>query len=352
MKNFLKNMLYHIGVLGAYHRFKNRRRLTVAMFHRVLPVSDERYGRADPEWTMTPETFARCLDFFRRHYHVLTPAQVFAALQGNRKLPSRSLLVTFDDGWADTAEYAQPIMDKARISGLIFVAADAINQALPFWEERVYGFLATYTDGCAVMMSAFARCGVEFPLDSSVGADTKMDEAQIRSVIKRMSGLPKTTVNTLLEAMDIPAETQPAMLDTGRLVKLVASSHAIGGHGFTHRPLTKIENIDEELSSSREVIAAYLNGPSVESMSFPHGAYSGKVIERALTAGYKYLFSSDPYLNVIKTKASQDCPVGRIHISERVITDNAGKFEPAKLATSLFMRPHVCLDQKNGLRNA
>lgn len=126
-KTALKTAAYRTGILGFYHVLRNRDTLTVAMFHRVLPATDPRYAGADPEWTITPDIFRQCLMFFRRHYTVVSPDIVFSALSGATTLPSRSLLITFDDGWADNPEYALPILNEFSMSSLIFIAAGAVN---------------------------------------------------------------------------------------------------------------------------------------------------------------------------------------------------------------------------------
>ena len=332
-RTMCKQFAYHTGLLGLYHRLSNRDRLTVAMFHRVLPADEARRIGADPEWTMTPEAFAGCLAFFRRHYRVVTPGQVFDAMHGKAALPPRSLLVTFDDGWADTARHAQFALDRFSVSALIFVAGGAVNQNMPFWEERVYGFLATRPDGLDHLKSALARQGLWPDLPVS----PPLDEAAIRKIIAALSALDHHALETATRDMDTGAA--PAMLDTRALNRLTAGTHVIGGHGMSHRPLTKVADAAAELDESRRVLSGYLGGQAVESISFPHGAYSKAVIDACRASGYKYLFSSDACLNPIDMREGSG-PVGRIHISGRAITNASGRFQPALLATWLFLRPY------------
>lgn len=333
-KSLLKDIAYRSGVLGSYHRLRNSAFLTVAMFHRVLPTSDLRYAGADPEWTMTPESFSRCLTFFRKHYHVVSPDQVFSALRGEAALPECSLLVTFDDGWADTAEYAQPILDALSVSALIFVAGEAVNQYMPFWEERVYSYLATHPQAVAHLHAVLDRSGIH--LAPASPSDTS--EQRIRNIIKQMSTCDKSLLEAVTSTLMVSYRMPPAMLDTAGLLYLLAGSHTIGAHGMTHRPLTEVPDVLDELIGAKEKISAHLNDRAVETMSFPHGAYSDSIIAQCQSAGYKYLFSSDPYLNDFGTASEAPRPIARIHISERAVMDQRGKFKPAMLATWLFLR--------------
>lgn len=338
-----KRLAYRSGVLGAWHRLRNRATLTVVMFHRVLPRSDPRYPGADPEWTMTPESFAQCLEFFGRHYHVVDAQQVFAALEGDQALPSNSLLITFDDGWADTAEFAQPVLERYRMPGLVFVAGAAIDQHAPFWEEALFSFLATVPQAPALVAAALARLG-QAPLAGPAPAGG--GETAIRAVIRELGQRPRADVLALAAELrrahaDHDAAATPAMMNAAQLRRL-AAAHAVGGHGMTHQPLTRVADLAQELQSAQASVAALLGQQRVASMSLPHGAGSDGVLAACRAAGYRYLFDSRAHLNRIGagTAAGRAIgPVGRIHISEREILGADGQVEPTLLATWLFLRP-------------
>lgn len=347
VKSVLKILAYRSGLLSAYHCIRNRSALTVVMFHRVLPPSDLRFAGSDPEWTMTPDALRNCLTFFRRHYHIVSPSEAFSALRGELRLPSRSLLITFDDGWADTAEYARAVLEKFGMASLIFVVGSAVNQEAPFWEERVYAFLTTHTDGVAHLAAALERSGIQL----SAPMPTETTEKNIRTIIKQLEEIDNTVLDAVTKSLESKGNIEhPAMLSAEQVAQLAASHHVIGGHGMTHRPLTKVNDLAQELSNARGIMANYVSPKQIEAMSFPHGAYSPAVIEQCRAAGYHYLFSSDPCLNVV-AKKSNVRPIGRIHLSERALSDNGGRFQAHLLALSLFLRPICVLDQTSGLRN-
>src|SRR5690606_15174773 len=104
--DLVKRALYRSGLLGLYHRLRNRRALTVIMFHRVLTQQDPRWASCDPDYTLEAGLLERCLEFFRRHYNVVSSDDVLAARRDGTPLPDRALLITFDDGWADNHAHA------------------------------------------------------------------------------------------------------------------------------------------------------------------------------------------------------------------------------------------------------
>src|SRR5690606_17418205 len=108
-----------------------------AMFHRVLDPRDPRWQSCDPDYTMSTGLLAHSLAFFKRHYNVVSLGQVLAARRGQEPLPSRALLITFDDGWADNAEFALPELQRAGVPALLFVVADVVGQRQPFFQEQL-----------------------------------------------------------------------------------------------------------------------------------------------------------------------------------------------------------------------
>ena len=333
MKARIKQLAYHGGLLGALHRWRNRGQLTVAMFHRVLPASDARHAGADPEWTMTPESFGQCLTFFKRHYRLVTPQQVFVALRGEAPLPGRSMLVTFDDGWADTAEYAQPLLARHQVPALIFVAGCAVDSHAPFWEEHLYSVLATRAGAAAQFSAQLASHGV------AVSLPAPLDEAAIRHAIGLLGQQSAMVRQAVLGSFGADAQAAPAMMDQAQLRALVGAGLTVGGHGMQHVPLTRAPDLAQELAAAQACLSGHLQVPAVESMSFPHGAESDAVISACHGAGYRYLFSSRATLVTLAPGQASRAPVGRIHISEREIRGADGRVDPARLATWLFLRP-------------
>lgn len=331
-KLLVKQLAYRLGVLWLFHRLRNRNSLTVVMFHRVLAPSDPRYHEADPEWTMKTDSFDQCLQFFQRHYNIVSADQVFAAIRSEKSLPPRSLLVSFDDGWADTAQYALPILNRRKVPALIFVAGSAVGQPLPFWQERIFHFLAGNRDGVSQLKTIFLKHGISLEEEKEI----QSGEAKIRAIIKQLDKFDPALLDSVTRTL--PICTSPAaMLNHQELLEL-AQNHCIGGHGMTHQPLAKAGDVDHELRLSQETLSQLL-GRTVESMSFPHGSYSDSIIEKSLKNRYKYLFSSESCLHRIRGNASLSIPIGRIHISEREIINKSGKVQKLLLASWLFFRP-------------
>ncbi|HSG27566.1 MAG TPA: polysaccharide deacetylase family protein, partial [Candidatus Krumholzibacterium sp.] len=87
-------------------------------------------------------------------------------------------------------------------------------------------------------------------------------------------------------------------MDEGMIRGLVEAGMAIGSHGETHRYMTDISDgeLARELADSKKRLED-ITGASVGSLSAPGGRIDGRVAAAAVRAGYRWIFSSSPFIN-------------------------------------------------------
>ena len=358
VRDAARRVIYRIGALSLYHRVRNRRTLTVVAFHRILRRGDPRWETALPPWTLFEDTFDDCLEFFKRHYKVVTLDDVKASIKATRPLPSRSLLVTFDDGFADNLNYALPLLRKHGLSATIFISSNVVGCEERLWTEDL---LWAFTTG---QIGQRELCGLNTLLfgDKAGGPD---DPNLIWNIVRRGPELDQAQVHAALSKLQIDLHRivlQRQMLTHDEIAELAANAISIGAHGKTHTALPFASDVAAELSSPRaalaDIVAAH-GQHSIDALSFPHGAYTPNIVEQALAAGYTLLFTSETELSVLKNGFLSNPIIGRLDVDDRRIAP-AGKFRPDILATSLFTAarrarpaPHHALrdhDRRIGLR--
>ena len=332
LSDLARKVLYGSGLLGLYHRLRNRRTLTVIMFHRVLDPSDPRWASCDPDYTLEAGLLERCLAFFRRHYHVVSVDAVLAARRGGPALPPRALLITFDDGWSDNVDFALPRLREARMPGLLFVVADVIGRRLAFFQERLVGALRLGKLRVADLAAALPAAE---PVAEGIGG--------LRRTIARLEALDEETRERALApfaaAMD---DGLRHMVQEDELRTLESGGIAIGLHGKTHTPMTRARDLDAELGGARAEVAPHLaDGRAPTTMSFPHGRYDAAIAARAREAGYELVFTSDPVLNPANPQPGW--LLGRVGFEQSGIVDARGAFRADRLALLLFRARHARL---------
>ncbi len=80
------------------------------------------------------------------------------------------------------------------------------------------------------------------------------------------------------------------------LRELVALGHRVEAHSWSHRFLPDCSDADlrEELTRSKETLESRLGTP-VEAFSAPHGRWDRRVLRACADAGYRSLYTSDPW---------------------------------------------------------
>jgi len=319
--------------------------VTVVMFHRVLPPDDARWRGADPDWTVSSQLFEASLDFMRKRYSVVALDDLLAAQKGAR-LPARPLLITFDDGWADNADYAASILTRLGLPAVLFVVADAIDRREAFWQER----LGAAWRSERLKLSTVRECARSFDIALTGAAATGESAQALRAIIAKLGMLDVAFRERLLAALSgltEPPEIPKQMISTEQLRALVRAGVAIGLHGETHQPLTQVD-ASAEIAAARWRIGKALSDPShpgLAVLSFPHGRYDREVVAAARNSGIRLMFTSDPVLTPL---AADGCLggdlLGRIHIPARAMTTFSGKFAAGRLAGWIRARSMVALD--------
>lgn len=312
MRSVLKAALFTMGFARLIHRLRNHAVLTVVMFHRVLPPEDPRHAGANPTYTVTTEEFARCLDFFTRFYSVVAPEDVQRAGEG-APLPRCPLLITFDDGWQDNAEYALPLLKARGLPALLFVATDHVGAEEGFWQEEVFDRVAAETPGIEGVRQASA----------SVAALLERPPAE------RWARLA-----------ELPARALPRrMADAAELRLMAHGGIRIGGHGHTHEPLTAVADAASDLQHCRTVLRELGLSGDRPALSFPHGRWTPALLAAAQEAGFGLCYTSDEaLLNVAALPKA--AAIGRISIDLQHLRRDGG-FDLAALAFALITQPHA-----------
>lgn len=348
LKHSLRRLAYATGALGAMHRLVNRDRLTVVMFHRVLSPRDPRWAGADPEYTMSDALFSHTLAFLRRHYSIVSLAALLDAMDG-AGLPPCPLLITIDDGWADTAEFALPALQGLSLPATVFVAAGAVDRQEAFWEERLY---AAWRQRRATVPEMRERAGLYSGEDARASPHGNSESA-LRALVTALGRASEAERSSLLATLPEAANEPQHMLSTEQLHLLARHGIAIGVHGLSHAALTEVDAA-AELTRARFILQERLRGiyrSPMRALSFPHGRYDATAIDAALACGYSLLFTSDPVLTPLsRHRRLASCLLGRVDIPASAVTGEHERPDEARMATWLFLRRagRLALDPGSG----
>jgi peptidoglycan/xylan/chitin deacetylase (PgdA/CDA1 family) len=111
-------------------RIRSERKALVLCYHRINESC------SDPRLCVTPTHFAEHLELLRQHAHPIRLQQLSRALL-DENLPDRSVVVTFDDGYADNLYNAKPLLERYGIPATVFVITGYIGDEREFWWDEL-----------------------------------------------------------------------------------------------------------------------------------------------------------------------------------------------------------------------
>ena len=134
---------------AAHIRWERRRsdaaydtaKLPILMYHRCAPGGNERLAR----YRIQPDAFEQQLRYLRYNdYRTATFAEWRAARAAKRPLRGRRVILTFDDGFADFAEFAWPLLKKYGFGATVFLVTGRIGETSDW--DAAYGDTAPLMD--------------------------------------------------------------------------------------------------------------------------------------------------------------------------------------------------------------
>jgi peptidoglycan/xylan/chitin deacetylase (PgdA/CDA1 family) len=100
--------------------------VSILMYHQVGAFAPMRTHRA--VYCHHRRFAAQMAWLHRLRYPVLRLDEAIAGLRGERPLPARAVVLTFDDGYENFYEYALPVLARYGFPAMVYVLADRLGQ--------------------------------------------------------------------------------------------------------------------------------------------------------------------------------------------------------------------------------
>ncbi|MCW5662458.1 MAG: polysaccharide deacetylase family protein [Piscinibacter sp.] len=238
----------------------SRARLSVLIYHRVLPVADPLL----PELPTAAE-FERTMRWVKEWFNVLPLGDAVTRLfEGT--LPARALAITFDDGYADNEEIAAPILQRLGLGATFFVSTGFLGDGC-MWNDRVIEALRASTrDHLDLAAIGLGRV----PL--VITDDRRRAIHAVLRAVKHLAPQPRLAAVADIERLaGVGAPPRP-MMQPDQVRRLRALGMDIGGHTVTHPILSRLEPeaARQEMSLGKQTLEQIIQAP-VDLFAYPNG---------------------------------------------------------------------------------
>ncbi len=195
-------------------QIKVKLKVPILMYHKIANPPE---GSPNPHLYVTPENFAAQMDYLRRHeYHTLSLGDVGRGLKNGTKLPHRSVILTFDDGYLNNYENAFPVLQRYNLKTTIFLVADAVGHKVNWQLSRGATLAEPLLDW--VQVEEMQRYGITF--DSHTCTHPKLNQIpldQARYEISASRGKLEDKLSVKVEGFCYPyGEYNPQVVDLVR----------------------------------------------------------------------------------------------------------------------------------------
>jgi peptidoglycan/xylan/chitin deacetylase (PgdA/CDA1 family) len=261
----------------------------VLIYHRVTTLP------TDPQLlAVTPDNFREQMKFLKENLPVL----LFDEDWSDVKEPS--VVVTFDDGYADNALEALPILEEVGVPATFFVTTGTIGTNREFWWDELERVILGEWSFPPFFKLIDSRFGREWP--TATTSDRYMMYKGIHPLMKKVDySIREEWLNQLrswVNAGLYGREThRPMIVEDLRLLgrnKWVT----IGAHTINHTPLSTLSYDKQrgEIGGSKEQLERWL-GKKIEVFSYPFGTkkdYNSDSIRICRELGFKKAASNFP----------------------------------------------------------
>ena len=247
-------------LLNLLSRSGSRGRLSILIYHRVA---------LQPDPLFPYECDARVFDEQIRQlsgcFNIIPLSDAVRALNGG-KLPPRAACITFDDGYADNAEVALPILLRHGAPATFFIAAGFLDGGR-MWNDTVIELVrrapGEFLDLSEIDLGRF-----------EIGSVSQRRQA-IADVIDKLKYLPMESRQVKVDELCtlIPAVPPDDLMMTSNQVRaLHASGMEIGGHTVNHPILARTADsvATEEIANGKEMLEGIIRSP-VRIFAYPNG---------------------------------------------------------------------------------
>jgi peptidoglycan/xylan/chitin deacetylase (PgdA/CDA1 family) len=149
-------------------------RALVLMYHRIADI------KVDPwQLAVSPANFENQLQVLKKYYNVIPVDQLIFQLK-NKSLASKTVCLTFDDGYCDNYLTAKPLLEKYDCPATFFIPTQYIGQEKLFWWDELQHIIL----GAAKLPKDISLIIKEEPFKFSIEGEEELTEQLLRKQVE------------------------------------------------------------------------------------------------------------------------------------------------------------------------
>lgn len=274
--------------------------LYIAMYHYTRDLKHSRY----PDIKGLDSSLLRQqIEYMKSNFNIVTMEQVIEAAEGKVFLPSKALLLTFDDGYIDNYNFVMPLLEEFSIQGSFFIPGKTFRTHQLLDVNKIHYILASadkflLVEDVKKLMDYYR--GNEFEYASTAelfeqyAVANRFDTREV-IFVKRMlqTVLPERLRNIISSELFKKyvgvTEEQLAYelyMTEEQIRTMKRHGMFIGVHGYDHYWLGNLqpEQMKKDIYMALDALDEFIDRKHWV-MNYPYGSYNQDVLEYIKTQG-------------------------------------------------------------------
>lgn len=290
----LKKILLILPGFQPLCRRLTRNHVRVIMYHRFCPEGENHPRR------LAAAEFSWQLRYLAKYHLGWNPDDQLEHLKRPASPPDRPpFIITVDDGYADFASVAFPLLSESNLSAMVFITTGFISKDTWFWWDRLSWVLENHPPGEKKFQVA------QHTIQGNTADENERWELwnEIADLLNSLSEKDREAALIELSAsldLNIPASAPNdyEAMNWDQVRELSSQGVIFGAHTVTHPVLSRVDASrgDDEITASRDHIANEL-GKAPLWFCYPQGKpddFRSDTIEQVRRAGFVGSYTAFP----------------------------------------------------------
>ncbi len=263
-------------------------RLSILIFHRVHAVPD-------PLFPFEPDAqrFESLMRFVAATFRVMTLGEAIDHLVRDT-LPPRSLVITFDDGYADNAEVALPILQHLGLRATFFISTGFLDGGRMWNDSVIECVRASLKETIDLAAYGLERLSLRTIDDRRRCIDVFLPRIKYLPLQDRLEAV--LDLQRICGVGDLPTTL---MMSSDQVRSMHRAGNEIGAHTVNHPILKAIsaEEVECEIRDGRSALESIIDAP-VNVFAYPNGKlgqdYDASHVDIVRRLGFRGAVSTEP----------------------------------------------------------
>jgi len=270
-----------------FDRFKGKGTCFL-VFHRVVKPTQKHKNYSPPPTALDVTVFEEIINIIAKKCYPLSIDEALYKIKRHR-LPPKTFVITFDDGYLDNYEIALPILHRYQVPAIIYITSGFIDSSVCPFEYQLASIVSSKKE------ITFLWSGNAYMWYLN---DDKIRSECYHFIKKTLKYEPNAIRQRALKQLD-PEEVYIHSVDflsKNHLNELsVSPLITLGSHTHYHQVLTAVsqEEAQQDIAKGKQLLERWV-GYSIDHFSYPYGSYNPTIRSLVRNAGFESAVITKP----------------------------------------------------------